>query len=123
MGLAPAWLYAGILWPVCGAGLLLVAWLRPRLADGRFGPSPEPLNTGRAVAGGFLTLIAYGFVLAALAREPLAIVAPLRESAVVLTSVWGVLRLREAVGRREISLRVGGSVLVLAGALVLAIAG
>jgi drug/metabolite transporter (DMT)-like permease len=122
VGLTPAWLYAAILWPVCGAGLLVVAWLRPRVAGGRFTPSSAPVNTGRAVAGGFITFIAYGFVLAALSRAPLAIVAPLRESAVLLISAWGVLRLREAVGRREIGLRMAGSVLVLAGAFVLAVA-
>ena len=122
VGLVPAWLYAGILWPVCGAGLLVVAWLRPRIGGGRFTPSPEPVNMGRAIAGGFITLIAYGFVLAALARAPLAIVAPLRESAVLLISVWGVLRLKEAIGRREIGLRITGSLLVLAGAVVLAVA-
>jgi len=122
VGLTPAWLYAGILWPVCGLGLLGMAWLRPRVADGRFAPSPEPLDVARAVTGGFLTFIAYGFVLAALSRAPLAIVAPLRESAVLLASTWGVLRLREAVGRREIGLRIAGSVLVLAGTVVLAVA-
>jgi drug/metabolite transporter (DMT)-like permease len=122
VGLAPAWLYAGILWPVCGAGLLVVAWLRPRVAAGRFAPSGEPVNVGRAVVGGFITFIAYGFVLAALSRAPLAIVAPLRESAVLLTSAWGVLRLKEVVGRREIGLRITGSLLVLAGAVVLAVA-
>jgi drug/metabolite transporter (DMT)-like permease len=79
VGLTPAWLYAGILWPVCGAGLLVVAWLRPRMLGGRFTSSDQPLNVGRAVAGGFITFIAYGFVLAALSRAPLAIVAPLRE--------------------------------------------
>jgi drug/metabolite transporter (DMT)-like permease len=122
VGLTPAWLYQGILWPVCAAGLLVVAWLRPRLADGRYRTSPEPLDVGRAVIGGFMTLIAYAFVLAALSRAPLVIIAPLRESAVLLASGWGVMRLREAAGRREIGLRVSGSVLVLAGAVVLAIA-
>jgi uncharacterized membrane protein len=80
-----------------------------------------PVDRRRAVAGGLLTLAAYGFVLAALARAPLSIVAPLRESAVVLTSLWGVLRLGEAADRREVTLRIGGSVLVLAGAVVLAV--
>jgi uncharacterized membrane protein len=122
VGLTPAWLYAGILWPVCGAGLLVVARLRPWVAGGRFAPSPEPVNMRRAVAGGFITFIAYAFVLAALSRAPLAIVAPLRESAVLLISAWGVVRLKEAVGRREIGLRMTGSLLVLAGALVLAVA-
>jgi drug/metabolite transporter (DMT)-like permease len=122
VGLTPAWLYAAILWPVCGLGLVVVAWLRPRIAGGRFTPSAEPVDAGRAVIGGFLTFIAYGFVLAALSRAPLAIVAPLRESAVLLASAWGVLRLKEAVGRREIGLRITGSLLVLVGAFVLAVA-
>jgi uncharacterized membrane protein len=75
----------------------------------------------RAVTGGLLTFAAYGFVLAALARAPLAIVAPLRESAVLLASTWGVVRLREVASRREIGARIAGSLLVLAGAAVLAV--
>jgi glucose uptake protein GlcU len=73
------------------------------------------------VAGGLLTFTAYGFVLAALSRAPLVIVAPLRESAVLLTSTWGIVRLGEAAGRREVAIRISGSVLVLAGAVVLAV--
>ena len=87
---------------------------------GAYAPPDVPLDVPKAVAGGLLTFTAYGFVLAALSRAPLSIVAPLRESAVLLTSTWGVLRLREAVGRREIGMRIAGSVLVLAGAVVLA---
>ncbi len=121
--LAPAWLYAGILWPVCGVGLLAVGWVRPRIADGAYAPSDEPLRPGRAVAGGMLTFTAYFFVLAALARAPLAIVAPLREAGVVLISAWGVVRLGEAAGRREVTLRLAGSVLVVAGAIALALGG
>jgi drug/metabolite transporter (DMT)-like permease len=120
--LAPAWFYAGILWPTCAAGLLLVAVLRPRVAGGTFRASPVPVDRRRAVAGGFLTFAAYGLVLAALSRAPLAIVAPLRESAVLVTSAWGVARLREASGRREVAIRIAGSALVLAGAAALAIA-
>jgi drug/metabolite transporter (DMT)-like permease len=119
---APAWFYAAILWPACAVGLLVVAWVRPRIAGGAYAQPNVPLDVPRAVAGGLLTFTAYGFVLAALSRAPLAIVAPLRESAVLLTSAWGVVRLGEAVGRREVTLRIGGSVLVLLGALVLAVA-
>ncbi len=119
---APAWLYAAILWPTCAVGLLIVAWVRPRIAGGAYPRRDVPLDVPRAVAGGLLIFTAYGFVLAALSRAPLAVVAPLRESAVLLTSTWGVLRLHEAVGRREIGLRIAGSVLVLAGAVALAVA-
>jgi uncharacterized membrane protein len=119
--LAPAWFYAGILWPVCAIGLVVVAWLRPRIAGGAYAPPDEPLDVPRAVVGGLLTFTAYGFVLFALSRAPLVIVAPLRESAVLLTSAWGVVRLREVTGRAEVSLRLVGSVLVLAGAAALAV--
>lgn len=119
----PTWIYAAILWSVCGIGLLVVDVARRRVGGGRYAVAPDViLDRPRAVAGGLLTFAAYGFVLAALARAPLAIVAPLRESAVLLTSVWGVLRLREAAGRREITIRIAGSVLVLAGAVALAMA-
>ncbi len=121
--LAPAWLYAGILWPVCAAGLAVVWWARPRVAGGRFAPPAERMDVGRAVLAGLLTFIAYGFVLFALSRAPLAVVAPLRESAVVLTSAWGLVVLGEAASRREIGARLTGSLLVLAGALALAVAG
>lgn len=64
----------------------------------------------------------YALVLAALSRAPLAVVAPLRESAVLLTATWGLVRLREATLRRDVSMRLAGSVLVLAGAATLAVA-
>jgi glucose uptake protein GlcU len=95
---------------------------RRRVAGGRYAVTEAPIDRRTAVAGGFLTFSAYALVLAALSRAPLAIVAPLRESAVVLTSLWGVFRLREVTGRREISIRIAGSVLVLLGAAVLALA-
>jgi drug/metabolite transporter (DMT)-like permease len=120
--LTPAWFYAGILWPVCAIGLAAVAFVRPRIAGGRYAAADAPLDMPRAIVGGLLTFSAYGLVLAALSRAPLAIVAPLRESAVVLTSAWGVVRLGEAADRREVAFRLSGSVLVLLGAAVLAIA-
>jgi drug/metabolite transporter (DMT)-like permease len=118
----PPWLYVGILWPTCMVGLGVLVFARDRLAR-RAGTPPEPpIDRRTAVVGGFLTFSAYFLVLAALSRAPLAIIAPLRESAIVLTSLWGVIVLREATGGREVGLRVGGSVMVLAGALVLAVA-
>jgi drug/metabolite transporter (DMT)-like permease len=120
--LTPVWVYAGILWPTCMVGLAILVFARQRVAGGRFAPPPAPLDPRAAVAGGFLTFSAYALVLAALSRAPLALVAPLRESAVVLTSLWGVFRLHEVTERREITVRVAGSLLVLGGAAVLAIA-
>jgi drug/metabolite transporter (DMT)-like permease len=126
--LAPAWFYAGILWPTCALGLLGVELARRRLAANPPGRGPRAaavprLDRGRAVAGGFLTFLAYGLVLLALSRAPLVIVAPLRESAVLLTSAWGLVRLREARNQREIGIRISGSLLVLAGVATVAIAG
>ena len=123
---APVWQYAAILWAACGAGLLVVdrarAWRRRAAAgDGSPVPVDPHVDPPRAIVGGLLTFAAYAFVLAALARAPLAVVAPLRESAVVLASLWGVLRLGEAVDRRDVTLRVAGSALVLGGAVVLAV--
>ena len=118
----PVWVYAGILWPTCAIGLAALVFARRRVAGGRYAVAEAPIDRRTAVIGGFLTFSAYALVLAALSRAPLAIVAPLRESAVVLTSLWGVFRLREATGRREVTIRIAGSVLVLAGAAVLAVA-
>jgi drug/metabolite transporter (DMT)-like permease len=120
--LTPVWVYAGILWPTCMVGLAILVVARQRVAGGRFAPPPTRLDPKTAVAGGFLTFSAYALVLAALSRAPLALVAPLRESSIVLTSLWGVFRLHEVTERREVSLRIGGALLVLGGAAVLAVA-
>ncbi len=121
--LAPPWLYAAVLWGVGAAGLGLIDLARPRLAGGAFAAGAGSLELRRAIAGGLLTLGAYLLILFALSRAEVAIVGPLRESSVLITSTYGVLRLREAVTHREASLRVAGSLLVLLGAAVLAVAG
>ena len=111
----PPWLYAAILWPITAITLIGVDRVRVRRATR---PIP-PIDPPTAIIGGFATFGAYGFVLAALSRAPLAIVAPLRESAVVIISAWGVLRLREAGAAREGAIRIAGSALVLLGAVAL----
>ena len=78
----PVWVYAGILWPTCAVGLALLVLARRRVAGGRYAVTEAPIDRRTAVVGGFLTFSAYALVLAALSRAPLAIVAPLRESAV-----------------------------------------
>ena len=110
------WLYAAILWLV--SAVALVVWV------GLSGRGEEwQLDLRRAAVGGVLTLFAYLLVLGAFSIAPLAAVAPLRESAIVLASAWGVLRLREAATRREATVRLGAAVLVLVGAALLALAG
>jgi drug/metabolite transporter (DMT)-like permease len=117
------WIYVAILWGVGAAGLSVVAWLRPRIAGGAVAPPPAPLDTTKAVVGGLMTLGAYLLILFALSRAEVALVGPLRESSVLLTAAWGIVRLREAVTRREVGFRLVGAALVLLGALLLAIGG
>jgi drug/metabolite transporter (DMT)-like permease len=59
----------------------------------------------------------YFLVLWALTLAPLAVVAPIRETAVVAVAVWGVWRLREQ-GRA--ALKLTGAVATLAGIALLA---
>jgi drug/metabolite transporter (DMT)-like permease len=101
--LGPFWLYA---WAVFVATSL---WLLPWA---RRGFTREGLPIGALNVG------AYGLALAALSLAPLALVAPLRESGVVVVALWGVLRLGE---RDHASLKVGGAAAVLAGAALIAI--
>jgi uncharacterized membrane protein len=59
---------------------------------------------------------AYGLVLFALSMAPLALVAPLRETGVVLVASWGVIVLRERV--RAAGKLVGAAVVVAGAALL-----
>jgi uncharacterized membrane protein len=111
--------YAAILWATCVVALLL--WmvlfgggdlLRHGRADAR-----------NAVIGGWLTLGAYLLVLVALSVAPLSGVAPLRESATVFAAAWGSVRMGEASDRAEAGRRIGASVLIVGGALLLAAGG
>ena len=121
--LIPPWLYATILWGVGAVGLGIIDLARPRIAGGAFAQEPDSLNLRRAIVGGMLTLAAYSLILFALSRAEVSLVGPLRESAVLITAAYGIVKLGEAVTRREITLRLSGSLMVLLGAAVLAIAG
>ena len=55
-------------------------------------------NWRLSVAIGLMMAVAYGLVLVALTLAPVAIVAPLRESAIVLVTAWGVWRPEERAG-------------------------
>jgi glucose uptake protein GlcU len=77
---------------------------------------------GRDAAAGVLSLTAYLLVLIAYSIAPLATVAPLRESGIVLAAAWGAIRLREAKGGRDAASRVAAAALVVIGAALLAAA-
>ena len=82
-------------------------------APGCLAPAPPPRHNGgrardarlgglaRDAFAGVLSLTAYLLVLFAYAIAPLATVAPLRESGIVLAAAWGAIRLGEAIGRRD----------------------
>lgn len=111
--------YAAILW--ASSSVVLLAWVSfvaggDLFRDGRDGAR-------RAAVGGWLTLGAYMFILVALRVAPLSGVAPLRESATVFAAAWGSVKLGEATERAEIGRRVGASVLIVGGALLLALGG
>jgi len=101
--LGPSWLYA---WLVFTSMSL---WLLP--CRGR-----EPVRN--AVPIGALTIAAYSLILFALSIAPLAIVAPLRETGVVLVALWGVFVLHERVRAAG---KLVGAVAVVAGAALLTI--
>ena len=109
--------YAAILW-VTGA-LLLVLWIRFMAGGGVFSGGGEQLRS--AAIGGWLTLGAYMLILWALSIAPLSGVAPLRESAAVFAAAWGSVRLGEAVDRGDSVRRIGASVLIVVGAVLLAV--
>lgn len=67
------------------------------------------------LAGGVLTVIAYGLVLWAQTRSALALVAALRETSIIIGALIGTLMFREPFGRS----RIMATVLVVAGILLL----
>lgn len=129
---AEPWLYGSIL-AVAATTFLAIAvvvgrrvgFLAPApVADPSAPAGSRPLRTGalRDAVAGVLALAAYLLVLVAYSIAPLATVAPLRESGIVLAAAWGTLRLGEAAGRREAGWRIAAAGLVVVGAILLAVA-
>jgi drug/metabolite transporter (DMT)-like permease len=116
------WLYAGLIWAACTVFLWAWVLISGQVARWRTDDS-EAFDARRAAFGGFITLAAYLLILFAFSVAPLTAVAPLRESAIVLASGWGTLRLGEGGDRGEAYRRIGASVLVVLGAILLALDG
>lgn len=130
------WIYAGLIWASCTVFLwsyIAVERRRVAMRSATFagatpggsvvlsaGPAEPDFIPGRAAIGGLITLGAYLLILAAFAVAPLSAVAPLRESAIVLASGWGAIRMREASDRDEVIRRIGSAALVVVGAVLLA---
>ncbi|HKV31371.1 MAG TPA: DMT family transporter [Candidatus Dormibacteraeota bacterium] len=110
--LGSPWIYGWLLW-LFGA-ILLVAFTRVRRVPGSRLTDEPRLSAAVAV----LMTAAYFMILFALSVAPLAIIAPLRESAIVLVTAWGIWRLGE---RRGAWLRVAGALVIVAGIALLTI--
>jgi uncharacterized membrane protein len=119
--LVEPWFYAGLIWASGTAFLWLWVWIAGR--SSRFAAARGPLDWRRAAIGGWITMAAYVLILIAFSVAPLTAVAPLRESAIVLASGWGTMRLGEGGNRAEAVRRIGASALVVAGAVLLALDG
>lgn len=105
-----AWLF------LCqGLAIPLIAWARrgPALLT-----ALRPL-CGRGLAGGLLSLLAYGLVVWAQSRGDLSTIAALRETSIVFGALIGAVVFRERLGHRRLT----ASVTVLVGIAVLQLAG
>jgi uncharacterized membrane protein len=111
--------YATILWVTSSVALVL--WLRVVVHGSPFDGSLE--QNRRAAVGGWLTLGAYLLILWALSVAPISGVAPLRESAAVFATAWGAVRLGEASDRVDLVRRIAASLLIVGGAVLLALGG
>jgi drug/metabolite transporter (DMT)-like permease len=110
--LGPPWLYGWVLWVIASLLLQAFAWVR-RV------PGAELTNEpGTALVVGILMTGAYFLILFAFSVAPLAIVAPLRESAIVLVTAWGIWRLQE---RRGAWIRIGGAIAIVTGIALLTV--
>ncbi|HEY3523210.1 MAG TPA: EamA family transporter [Candidatus Limnocylindrales bacterium] len=115
------WIYGAILFAV--GAVVLAAWTMWRgAADASDDDRPDGRRRELAlgVLGGILALAAYLLVLGAYTLAPLSAVAPLRESAIVVASAWGTLRMREARGAHALG-RLAAAALVVGGAILLAL--
>ena len=121
--LTTPWLYGWLLVVLLALGLVAARWVVTMLAR----RSPDrlasatlrnPINWRQAVVIGLFMWVAYLLVLVALSIAPLAVVAPVRETAVVAVAVWGVWKLRE---RQGATLKLSGAVATLIGVALLAL--
>jgi drug/metabolite transporter (DMT)-like permease len=111
INLGSPWLYAGLLWGLMA--VVLAVWTRARPLRRRAGE-----NWTTSITIGTMMALAYGLFLVALRLAPVAIAAPLRESAIVLVTVWGVWRLKE---REGLLLRLGGAIAIVVGILLISV--
>jgi uncharacterized membrane protein len=110
--LSTPWLYGWILIVLMAAGMAISIRFRAR------GSSAQAISWRRGAAIGVISWGAYLLVLLALYLAPLAVVAPVREMAIVAVAIWGVWKLGE---RQAAGLKIAGAAATLVGVTLLAI--
>jgi drug/metabolite transporter (DMT)-like permease len=115
--LTTPWIYGWLLFTLMAIELPLTLWLGRLFGLYRPPSAAAGPSWRQALVIGAFFLAGYVLVLTALSLAPLAIVAPVRETAVVAVAVWGVWRLRE---RSRIPIKLAGAVATLAGIALLA---
>jgi drug/metabolite transporter (DMT)-like permease len=115
--LATPWFYGWLLFVLMAIELPVSVWIASAIGAHRPPAASQPTWRQSTVIG-FFFWAGYFLVLFALSIAPLAVVAPVRELAIVAVAVWGVWRLREG-GRR--ALKLSGAAVTLAGIALLAL--
>jgi drug/metabolite transporter (DMT)-like permease len=115
--LSTPWLYGWLMFTLMAVELALSVWIASRLRLYAIPKADGPTWPQAALLGTFMWA-GYFLVLWALSLAPLAVVAPVRETAVVAVAVWGVWRLRE---RGRAGMKLTGAAATLAGVVLLAV--
>jgi drug/metabolite transporter (DMT)-like permease len=92
------WAYAALLFLLQGPPLAIAAAVRRPVSAWR-----DRVTLERGLLAGVLCVVAYGLVLWAQARAPLAEVAAIRETSVVFAALIGLVALGEGFGKRRVA--------------------
>jgi len=114
--LTEPWFYGWILIVLMATGMAVSIRVGARFRSRPAGAQVVSWRRGAAI--GVISWGAYLLVLLALDLAPLAVVAPVRETAIVAVALWGVWRLRE---RQAAGLKIAGAAATLVGVTLLAI--
>jgi len=116
--LTQPWLYAWVLIVFLAIAVTITLPLAERLHVRPAGAAERAPSVGQAALIGIFMWGGYSLVLLALYLAPLAVVAPVREIAIVGVAVWGVWKLRE---RRAATLKLAGAAATVIGVSLLAL--
>src|SRR5438105_11166091 len=116
--LATPWVYGWLLFTLMALELPLSIWIASALRLYRISEAVQSRRWGEAPRVGVFMWAGYFLVLWALSLAPLAVVAPVREPAVVAVAGWGVWRLRE---RSRTAMKLSGALATLMGVALLAL--